>query len=140
MLVFEDEVRGLGCGSRLRAPDVHRPVDGQGDGPEVREPIGVWGSITIEQARAAARSRHGDVARGIDPAAERRKRKAEADAEKAERALTLEALTESWGALHLSSRRPRYAAEAQLFSPGICWSGLIMKRSGSAVQRLQMNS
>ena len=27
-----------------------------------------------------------------------------------------------------------------VFSPGICWSGLRMNRSGSEVQRLQMNS
>jgi len=27
-----------------------------------------------------------------------------------------------------------------VFSPGICWSGLRVNRSGSEVQRLQMNS
>lgn len=31
---------------------------------KVREALGVWGSITLEQARTAARARLGDVARG----------------------------------------------------------------------------
>jgi integrase len=47
----------------------------------------------------------GDVARGIDPAAERKKAKAH-------EALTLSALLSDWQALHLASKRPKYAAEA----------------------------
>jgi hypothetical protein len=47
----------------------------------------------------------GDVARGIDPAAER-KRKAAGEA------LTLATLLTDWQALHLASKRPRYVAEA----------------------------
>lgn len=80
---------------------------------KVREPIGVWGSITIEQARAAARVRLGEVAKGIDPALERAKRKAADDARRGEEALTLDALIVDWAALHLAGRRPRYVAEAQ---------------------------
>src|SRR5208282_4620863 len=40
---------------------------------KVREPLGVWGSLTIEQAREAVRARLGAVAKGIDPHAERAK-------------------------------------------------------------------
>jgi integrase len=47
----------------------------------------------------------GDVAKGIDPAAERKKAKAH-------EALRLSALLSDWQALHLASKRPRYAADA----------------------------
>ncbi len=80
---------------------------------KVREPLGVWGSLTIEQAREAARARLGAVAKGIDLKAELQKRRAEAERERAERALTFGALIEEWAALHLRHRRPRYANEAQ---------------------------
>jgi integrase len=78
----------------------------------VREPLGVWGGITIEQAREAARARLGGVAKGIDPKAERVRRRAEAERERAETALTLDALVSEWAALHLAQRRERYRAEA----------------------------
>ena len=79
---------------------------------KVREPLGVWGSITIEQARSAARVRLGEVAKGLDPVADRNEKRAAAEREKAELALTLDALLSRWADLHLSNRRPRYAAEA----------------------------
>ena len=47
----------------------------------------------------------GDVARGIDPAAERKKARAH-------EALSLAALLSDWHALHLAGKRPRYASEA----------------------------
>jgi integrase len=114
MLVFDDECRGLGI--RVTAKGNKNFIVQWTDAAtkrRVREPIGVWGSITLDQARAAARSRLGDVARGIDPSAERKARKAAAEAEKAETSLTLALLIQRWGELHLSSRRPGYAAEAQ---------------------------
>ena len=114
MLVFDDECRGLGL--RITAAG-RKSFLVQWTDPatkrKVREPLGAWGSITLEQARAAVRARLGEVAKGIDPAAERQKAKARAEEEKAEAALTLAALIEQWGKLHLSARRPRYAAEAQ---------------------------
>jgi integrase len=79
---------------------------------KVREPLGVWGSITIEQARSAARVRLGEVAKGLDPVADRNDKRAAAERGKAELALTLDALLSRWADLHLSNRRPRYAAEA----------------------------
>jgi integrase len=53
----------------------------------------------------AARSIMGDVAKGIDPASERKKAKVH-------EALTLSALLTDWHALHLASKRPSYATEA----------------------------
>ena len=80
---------------------------------KVREPLGVWGSLTIDQARDAVRARLGAVATGIDPRAERAQRRQEAERERAETALTFRALIEEWAGLHLIHRRPRYAREAQ---------------------------
>ena len=57
--------------------------------------------------------RLGAVAKGIDPKAERLHRRAEVERERAETALTFDALIEEWKALHLTHRRPRYAAEAE---------------------------
>lgn len=78
---------------------------------KVREPLGVWGAITLDQAREAARSRLGDVAKGIDPKAQRLQRREEVARERAEAALTFDTLIDEWALLHLARRRPRYAAE-----------------------------
>jgi integrase len=80
---------------------------------KVREPLGVWGSLTIDQAREAVRVRLGAVAKGVDPRAERALRRQEAERERAETALTFRALLDEWADLHLIHRRPRYAREAQ---------------------------
>jgi integrase len=53
----------------------------------------------------------GDVAKGVDPAAERKRAAAEARVKAAHDALTLEALLQDWSALHLAGKRPSYAAE-----------------------------
>ncbi len=113
-LVFDDECRGLGvrvtaAGTRSFILQWTDPVTRR----KVREPLGVWGNLTIDQARTAARAKLGDVAKGIDPRAERERRREAAERERAELALTFEALIEEWKALHLARRRPRYAAEAE---------------------------
>jgi hypothetical protein len=112
-LAFDTDCRGLGvrataAGTRTFIVQWHDPATGQ----KRREPIGVWGGITLEQAREAARVRLGQVAKGIDPRAERLAKKEAAERDRAERALTLEALVDDWDALHLAHRRPRYRAEA----------------------------
>jgi integrase len=113
-LVFDSACPGLGV--RVTAKGT-RTFIAQWTDPatrrKVREPLGVWGNLTIEQAREAARARLGAVAKGIDPKAERLRRRAEAEREQAETALTFDALIEEWKALHLAHRRPRYAAEAE---------------------------
>ena len=79
---------------------------------KVREPLGVWGSLTVDQARDAARVRLGRVAQGVNPRAERIKVTAEADRERAETGFTFGQLVTEWSTLHLAHRRKRYADEA----------------------------
>jgi integrase len=78
-----------------------------------REVIGTWGAITLPKARELAQTLLGRVAAGFDPVAEREKAKAEADAQQATEALTLEKLISTWADLHLSQRRAGYRQEAQ---------------------------
>lgn len=111
-LVFDSECQGLGVRvtpkSRAFLVQWHDRVTGR----KVREPIGVWGAITIEAARRAAQAKLGDAAKGFDPRAERLRQKAAAEQAKAEAALTLNALVDEWATLHLKHRRPSYAEEA----------------------------
>lgn len=112
-IAFDTECKGLGvrvtaAGTKTFIAQWTDPATKQ----KRREPLGVWGSITTDQAREAARIRLGDVAKGIDPRAVRQEQRKAADAAKAEAALTLETLLADWAALHLAHKRPRYAAEA----------------------------
>ena len=104
MLVFDSGQRGLGV----------RVTSGGGKtylaqynwhGQKRRIPLGSCSAVPLANARDAVRAIMGDVAKGIDPAAERKKAAAH-------EALTLEALLSDWRALHLAAKRPRYAAEA----------------------------
>jgi integrase len=104
MLVFDDEQRGLGV----------RVTAGGGKtfvaqctlhGQKRRIPLGSCGAVSLAKARDAVRAIMGDVAKGMDPAAERKKAKAH-------EALTFAALLSDWQTLHLASKRPSYAAEA----------------------------
>lgn len=97
-------------------------------GQKRREVLGAFGQITLKQAQQGALARLGDVAKGIDPRAQRlaqaeavRKAKEAAKQERAakraakqEAAFTLEKLISDWDALALeqAKRRPRYRAEA----------------------------
>jgi integrase len=120
-LTFDTEVKGLGL--RATASGTKSFIvqwTDKATARKVREPIGVWGAITLEQAREAARIRLGRVAAGFNPKAERAVRAAEeakqrdeAAQAKIDAAFTLDALIDDWARLHLSSRRPRYSAEAQ---------------------------
>jgi integrase len=110
-LLFDSECRGLGVrvtakGTRSFIAQWTDPVTRR----KVREPIGVWGNITIDRAREAAQILLGDVAKRIDPRAERQRQ--EAERERAELALTFRTLIDEWAALHLAQRRERYRAEA----------------------------
>src|SRR5215813_5640007 len=84
-LVFDTACPGLGI--RVTAKGTRTFIAQWTDPPtrrKVREPLGVWGNLTIEQARAAVRERLGAVAKGINPKAERERRKQEAERERAE--------------------------------------------------------
>ncbi|MCW8088026.1 tyrosine-type recombinase/integrase [Sabulicella glaciei] len=128
-LVFDGDVKGLGVRATLGkgsagAPEVRRLFllqwTDKATGRKRREPLGAWPGLTLSKAREAAQVRLGRVAAGFDPKAEREERRAE-DARRREEearrkrdaAYTLGALLEEWAALHLASRRPRYAAEAR---------------------------
>jgi integrase len=112
-LVFDSACPGLGVrvtakGTRAFIAQWTDPVTRR----KVREPLGVWGAITIDQAREAARAKLGDVAKGVNPRVERERQRQEAERERAELSLTFEALVDEWAALHLAQRRDRYRAEA----------------------------
>ena len=112
-LLFDTACRGLGVrvtakGTRTFIAQWTDPVTRR----KVREPIGVWGNITINQAREAVRARLGEVAKGINPRAKRERQRNEAERERAELALTFGALIDEWAALHLAQRRERYRTEA----------------------------
>jgi integrase len=112
-LVFDAGCRGLGV--RISANGT-RTFIAQWTDPatrrKVRDRIGVWGAVTIEQARDAVRVRLGAVGKGTNPRAERERQREAADRERTELALTFEALVDEWAALHLAQRRERYRAEA----------------------------
>jgi hypothetical protein len=99
-LLFDTECRGLGVRVTMRKgrkrkrqkepePELVRSLIVQWTDPatrrKLREPVGVWGSITLDQAREAVRARLGAVAKGIDVKAEREKGRAEAERERAAR-------------------------------------------------------
>jgi integrase len=104
MLVFDDEQRGLGV--RVTAGGGKTYLAQYSFQRQKRRiPLGSCGAVSLAKARDAVRAIMGDVAKGIDPAAERNKAKAH-------EALTLAALLTDWHALHLAGKRPRYASEA----------------------------
>ena len=75
-------------------------------------PLGSYPAVSLKQARAAAAGIMGDVAKGLDPAADRKEKALEAKRKAAHEALTLEALLDQWSALRLADKRASYAAEA----------------------------
>ena len=98
-LVFDTVSPGLGVrvtakGTRTFIVQWTDPVTKR----KVREPLGIWGSLSIDQAREAAKVRLGQVAKGINPRAERLRLKAEDDRERAEAALSFETLKSTSGA------------------------------------------
>ena len=81
-------------------------------GAKRRIPLGSCDAISLAAAREATKAILGDVAKGRDPAADRKDAALRADRKAAHDALTLEALLEQWDALHLADRRERYRAES----------------------------
>jgi integrase len=110
-LVFDDEQRGLavrvtgGGRKSYLAQYTFR-------GSKRRIPLGAVSAIKLKAAREAVQAILGDVAKGRDPAADRKAAAAEAARQAAEEAFTLEALLTKWAASHLTGRRASYAQEA----------------------------
>jgi integrase len=110
-LVFDDAQRGLAVrvtASGGRTYLCQYSLHGQ----KWRVPLGSCGALSLTDARDAAAAIMGDVAKGRNPAAER---KEAAKAERARRArnrLTLRVLIDDWKQLRLAERRASYAEEA----------------------------
>ncbi|MBV9289151.1 MAG: integrase arm-type DNA-binding domain-containing protein [Hyphomicrobiales bacterium] len=110
-LVFDDDQKGLGVrvtGGGGKSYLAQYSLGGQ----KRRVPLGSCSAISLAAARDAARAVLGDVAKGRDPAADRKAAAREAQRKAAHEALTLDALLGQWETLRLADRRERYAAEA----------------------------
>jgi integrase len=110
-LIFDDTQRGLavrvtasGSRSYLCQYSLH--------GQKWRVPLGACSALSLSGAREAAAAIMGDVAKGRNPAAERKEAAAAERAKRARDRLTLRMLIDDWNRLHLAGRRPSYAAEA----------------------------
>jgi integrase len=110
-LVFDDSQRGLAVrvtatGSRTYL--CQYTLNGQ----KWRVPLGSCSALSLSKAREAAAAVMGDVAKGKNPAAERKEALAAEWAKRVRGRLTLAVLIQDWAQLHLVHRRPRYAIEA----------------------------
>ena len=120
-LAFDTETRGLGVRATVSGTRtfICQWTD-RSTGRKIREPLGAWGSITLEQARKSAQIILGRVAHGENPSGVRAaakeaeaKRRAAQTTAAADAKFTLDALISDWAGRHLASKRPRYATEAQ---------------------------
>jgi integrase len=110
-LVFDDAQRGLavratasGGRTYLCQYTLH--------GRKWRVPLGACSAVALSKAREAAAAIMGDVAKGRNPATDRKEAAAAERAQRARNRLTLRVLIDDWQRLHLASRRLSYAAEA----------------------------
>jgi integrase len=110
-LVFDDEQAGLGVrvtasgGKSFLAQYTFA-------GSKRRIALGSCSAISLAAAREAVGAILGDVAKGRDPAADRKEAAQEARRKATHDALKLEALLEQWETLRLAEKRQRYAVEA----------------------------
>jgi integrase len=110
-LVFDDEQTGLGV--RVTAIGAKSYLAQYTfAGAKRRIPLGSCSAISLAAARDAVRAFLGDVAKGRDPAADRKEAALQARRKATRDALTLETLLGQWETLRLVERRERYAAEA----------------------------
>ena len=110
-LVFDDAQRGLAVrvtASGGRTYLCQYTLHGQ----KWRVPLGACSAVALAKAREAAAAVMGDVAKGRNPAMERKEAAAAERARRTRNRLTLRVLIEDWNRLHLAGRRPSYAAEA----------------------------
>jgi integrase len=110
-LVFDNAQRGLAVrvtASGGRTYLCQYTLHGQ----KWRVPLGACSALALAKAREAAAAVMGDVAKGRNPAAERKETAAAERAKRTRNRLTLRVLIEDWNRLHLAGRRPSYAAEA----------------------------
>jgi len=110
-LVFDDGQRGLavrvtasGGQTFLCQYTLH--------GQKWRVPLGACSALSLGKAREAAAAVMGDVAKGRNPAAERKDAVAAERMKRSRDRLTLRVLIDDWNRFHLAGRRPSYATEA----------------------------
>jgi integrase len=110
-LVFDDTQRGLavrvtasGGRTYLCQYTLH--------GHKWRVPLGACSAVALSKAREAAAAVMGEVAKGRNPAADRKDAAAAERARRRRNRLTLRVLIDDWKRLHLAGQRPSYAAEA----------------------------
>ena len=111
VLFFDTETRGFGvrvtsAGNKLFLAQFATAK------AKRRMPLGAFGTVTVEQARSAAKGILGQAAQGADPAADRQARVAEARQKKAADAYTFAAMVAAWAAAREGDRRPSYLREA----------------------------
>lgn len=111
MMVFDNKQSGLGVRVTASGRKTYLAQYTRA-GVKRRVPLGSCAAISLSQAREATRAIMGDVAKGLDPAIERKRAAVEAKQAQAHAALTLDHLLEQWGALRLSHRRRSYAVES----------------------------
>jgi integrase len=110
-LVFDDDQRGLAVRASAKGSRTYLcqyTLDGQ----KYRVPLGACSALSLAKARQAAAAVMGDVAKGRNPAADRKEAAAAERAKRARDRLTLRVLIEDWKRLHLVGRRESYADEA----------------------------
>jgi integrase len=117
ILLFDEEQPGLGV--RVTKNAQKASLAGKSylaqytvAGQKRRVPLGQCAAISLTAARDAAKVILGDLAKGRDPATERKDAAREAKRKAAHDALTFNALLDQWEELHLTNRREGYAAEA----------------------------
>jgi integrase len=110
-LVFDDEQRGLGVRVTSTSGKSYL-AQYTINGMKRRVPLGSCSAISLAAAREAVQAILGDVAKGRDPAADRKEAARKAKEKAAQEALTLGVLIDKWEQRHLADKRPGYAAEA----------------------------
>ena len=107
VLIFDQVQRGLAV--RVSARSKTFLCQYTFAGSKRRVPLG---DLTLAKARSATAAILGDVAKGLDPVADRKRTALEAQRQAAHEALTLASLLDQWSALRLAVKRESYAAEA----------------------------
>jgi integrase len=110
-LVFDDEQRGLAVRTSAKGSRTYLcqyTLHGQ----KYRVPLGACSALSLTKARQAAAAVMGDVAKGRNPAADRKEAAAAERTKRARDRLTLRVLIEDWKRFHLVGRRQSYADEA----------------------------
>ena len=110
-LVFDDAQRGLAVRATVSGGRTYL-CQYTLHGRKWRIPLGACSAVSLSKARDAAAAIMGDVAKGRNPAAERKEAAAVERARRARDRLTFRMLINDWHRLHLAGRRPSYASEA----------------------------